>query len=215
MSILSDLYSAGAETAATAAAPGTVTAAHARAAVRAADRLATAIHRDVTASSVRPAFRRYWGEFYNKWLAYRTLHADEQTQADPRRVLDVELPRFVKRLYEWRDALVADGGRVHAAARVGATGGVAEESRGIGWRPVLVLGGVIVGGMLIRAWMEERERALREETDRALAAERERAATLLAGQAAAPAAPHPYPYPQAAAPPVIINVPSPSSPRWS
>ena len=185
MGLLNDLYSMGAETAATAPQPGGITTAHAQAGIKSADRLAATVHREIAASGVRHAFRQYWGQFYNEWQTYRVLNSDREAQSDPGRIVERELPAFIKRLYEWRDALAKETGRpagqtAGAAAQQGAAaGGAPGEVKEFPWRPILVVTGVVVVGALARSWWAAREKAREEEARQMLDAERARMSALL------------------------------------
>lgn len=206
VSVLSNLYAAGAETVHSGNAPGVITPAHAQAAIRRADQLAAAVHRDIKSSRVRAEFRAYWAEFYNNWLAFKTINGDALAQVDPQRVLEVDVPAFLRRLYEWRDALQTEGGAVTASAVV-AGEAPASAARGpfkseMGMRAMLVIGGLCVAGYFGKRWWDEREERRRQELETMMEAQREQAAALLS-----PAVANPAPAPQMA--PIIVNIPPP------
>src|SRR3990167_3635614 len=177
--ILDSLYSMGAETAASAAVdnpPGAVAAAHAMGGIKVADRLAAQVHREVE-TRASPRFKLHWRKFYNEWLTYKTLNAQKETQADPARVLEKELPGFTRRLYEWRDALERESGRNVA---VGADGHASKPGNEITWRPIAALAGAVVRGVLLKSWLSSREKLREQERAEALETERQRIMTLTA-----------------------------------
>ena len=138
MSLRDDLYRMGSGESAQPS--GQVSGTQAQATIAIAERLARAIHIDVMRSAVRPEFRRAWQTFYNRWLAYQTLHAPRELQADPSRVIDIEVPRYVEGLHRWRTALADEpGGGVKMAGRIGA-----DTAKGFPWRPVLLAAGAEV-----------------------------------------------------------------------
>lgn len=203
MTAFENLYGLGAETVETAR-PGYVTPTQALAGVAAASKLAQAIHVDVERSAVRAAFKRAWRTFYNRWLAYQTLHSSHEAQADPARVLDVELPRFVEQLCEWRDVLAREpGGKVAQSARLGQ-----EAKAGFPWKPVLIAVGAGAAALGARWWWAERERSKAEERERLEAIKAQAAAAGLMGAGQMYAATLPQ-----------VAVPSPpawpGSPAWA
>ena len=155
-----NLYGLGAETV-DSARPGQATPAQALAGVAAASKLAKAIHSDVERSSVRPMFKRAWRTFFNKWLTFETLHASYETQSDPTRVLDVDVPRWVEQLHEWRDVLAREPGGNLTATRIGA-----DAKPGFPWKPVLLAVGAGAAALGARWWWVERQKAEQEEQER-------------------------------------------------
>ena len=154
MSIFAHLYDLGARTP-DSARPGPVTPSHAIAGIAAADKLAAQLHVDIERSAVRPAFKKYWRQFYNRWITYRTLRASHETMADPTRVMDMELPNFLENLQVWRNALASEpGGRTTIASVIGQQ----TKPSGIPWKPILLLGAGAAVTIGIKWWWSARER---------------------------------------------------------
>ncbi len=182
--------------------PQQTTPAHAVGAVRTTDKLAQMVHKDVSRYG-SASFQRFWTRFYNGWLTYRTLHADRLPRTDPARVVEVDLPKYVRSLYEWRDALARERGVAGAPTATQGQAAQPQATRASQWRLVAVVGGVALAGWIFKSWWMSRQKQRDEESAQLMEAER---AKVIAA-AGAVAAPNLLPAPQAA-PTVVIASPA-------
>lgn len=165
---------------------------HAMAALRTTDKLGTMIHRDISRYA-RTDFQRFWARFYNDWLTYRTLQAEQRARTDPARVVDIDLPRYVKRFYEWRDALAKERGADPATgARLAS--GAAQPQSGSPWKTVAIIGGVAIGGWIVKSWWDARRQQQAEEAVARAEAERATVAATLQRAMQPQVAPPPTPF---------------------
>lgn len=195
MGSLDNLYSAGiAEPREHDGEVPTITPAHAIAAVSTTDKLGRMLHREVMQHG-RVAFQRFWQRYYNGWLAYKTLQADRLARSDPARVVETDLPNFVRGFYGWRDALARERGTVPGGMPLAPQPGPqqGQQSGLSAARPLIVLGGAIVAGILVRMWWQKKQKAREEEINRAMEAERAKVVALASGATAAPPSGLPMP----------------------
>lgn len=179
MGILDGLYAAGIGE--QSAEPTGPTPMHAIAAIRTTDKLGAIVHREISRYGTAN-FQRFWSQFYNGWLTYKALQADRIARSDPERVLEIDLPKYVRGFYGWRDALNRERG---AGAAAGAQTQQALNSvpgqkiTPSTWRTIAILGGLVVGGVCVRTWWQVRQEEKAHEEEARRAEERDRAIALI------------------------------------
>jgi len=177
MGVLDGLYAAGMGE--QSAQPVGPTPMQAVAAIRAADKLGGSVHREISRSgSMR--LQRFWAQFYNGWLTYKVLQADRLARSDPERVLEVDLPKYVRGFYGWRDTLSRERGSGPAAgAQTQQALQAVSQPEASRWRSFAVIGGLVVGGLLARSWWHGRQEEKAHEREAQQAEERERMIALI------------------------------------
>lgn len=174
---------------------GRPSASSALATVRAVDREAEQLHRDLQRFADSEAWKK-WAPFYNEWQLYRAIHAPRDAATDPDLAIS-NARRFATQIFTWRSELDRARAQRSGGGTVGSA--AAPESRSA-WKPLAIIAGCVVVAMGGRyVWLKvregQRERAERERLEARQALLAQAAGALVPGVQTPPmlAAPGYYP----------------------